>query len=76
MYKSLHMDTSTVSGHTLKVERVSARVKAKQIAAHMGVSASRVASIEREEYPSAEAVNRYRQALAACQNVLHARSAA
>jgi transcriptional regulator with XRE-family HTH domain len=65
-----------ITGHTLKVERVAARVKAKDIAARMGVSPSRVASIEREEFPSAEAVARYRAALSACQNVLHAPSAA
>jgi transcriptional regulator with XRE-family HTH domain len=64
------------SGHLLKVERVSARVKAKQIAALMGVSPSRVASIEREEFPSTEVVQRYRAALAACQNVPHTATAA
>ena len=66
----------TPTGHNLKVTRVSARVKAKDIAARMGVSASRVASIEREEFPSAEAVQRYLDALRACQNVPHGQSAA
>lgn len=60
----------------MKVERVAARIKAKHLAAFMGVSPSRVASIEREEFPSAEAVARYRAALAACQNVLHTPEAA
>lgn len=65
-----------LTGHQLKVERVAARVKAKDIAAQMGVSASRVASIEREEFPSVEAVSRYRSALEACQNVPHTPEAA
>jgi transcriptional regulator with XRE-family HTH domain len=65
-------DTDSPRGLDLKVERVSARLKQYQIAEHMGVSASRVAAIEREAYPSGEVVRRYREALGACQNVPHA----
>jgi transcriptional regulator with XRE-family HTH domain len=64
------------TGHQLKVERVAARVKAKDIAAQMGVSPSRIGSIEREEFPSTEAIARYRAALSACQNVPHSSQAA
>lgn len=66
----MDIDTSP-TGHNLKVSRVAARVKAKDIAAHMGVSASRVSSIERDQFPSTAAVARYREALSACQNVPH-----
>lgn len=69
------MNSEQPSGHDLKVERVSARVKAKHLAAQMGVSGSRVSSLEREEFPSAEMVQRYREALAQCQNVPHAAAA-
>lgn len=54
------------SGLDLKVERTRARVKAKQIADVMGVSSSRVAAIEREQFPSIETVTRYRAALGTC----------
>lgn len=70
------MDTVTnPTGHDLKVERVSARVKGISLAAQMGVSGSRIAAIEREQYPSVEVVHRYREALRACQNVPHGQSA-
>lgn len=57
------------SGLTLKVERVAARVKAVDLAARMGVSPSRLSAIEREQYPSGDIVQRYREALATCKNV-------
>lgn len=65
------IDGSGPTGHQLKVERVAARVKGVRLAAQMGVSGSRVAAIEREQYPSTETVRRYREALAACQHVAH-----
>lgn len=64
------------TGHELKVERVSVRVKAKDLAAQMGVSGSRLSHLEREQYPSAEMVVRYREALVQCENVLHFGAAA
>lgn len=70
------MDATTVSGLDLKVERVAARVKQKHLADQMGVDASRVSAIEREQFPSAHMVQRYRDALAQCQNVPHTQSAA
>lgn len=63
------------TGHNLKVERVTARVKSKDLAAQMGVSGSRLSAIEREEFPSAEIVLRFRAALDTCQNVAHAEAA-
>lgn len=64
-----HMNEPTAtspSGLSLKLERVAARLKQNELAAAMGVSPSRLANIEREEYPSAETVRRYRDALSAC----------
>lgn len=63
------------TGHNLKVERVTARVKSKDLAAQMGVSGSRLSAIEREEFPSAEMVRRFRDGLEQCQNVPHAEAA-
>jgi len=57
---------SNVSGLSLKVERVQRRVKANALAAVMGVSKSRVSAIEREGFPSAEIVDRYRAGLDTC----------
>lgn len=54
------------TGLDLKVERTRRRVKATLLAAEMGVSKSRLSAIEREGYPSAEIVQRYRAALATC----------
>jgi transcriptional regulator with XRE-family HTH domain len=71
------VDTVTSpTGLDLKVARVAARVKQAELGAHMGVTYSRVAAIEREQFPSAETVRRYRAALEACQNVRHGRDAA
>lgn len=72
-----HVDiTASPTGHNLKVERVTARVKAKDLASQMGVSGSRIAAIEREQYPSVETVRRYRQAIVLCQNVSHVEAVA
>lgn len=64
------------TGHDLKVERVQARVKAIDLAAQMGVSGSRIAAIEREQFPSLETIRRFREALETCQNVQNGSSAA
>ena len=55
-----------MSGLDLKVERTRRRVKAKRLAAVMGVSASRITAIEREQFPSEEIVERYQSALDTC----------
>jgi hypothetical protein len=61
------VDTSQpVTGLTLKVERVSRRVKANRLAQSMGVSPSRVNAIEREQFPTPEVVARYVAALDTC----------
>lgn len=66
----LHMSSpDEPTGLNLKVERVAARVKGVDLAAEMGVSPSRLSAIEREQYPSAENVRRYRTALSTCKNV-------
>lgn len=66
------MDTTAApTGHDLKVERVSARVKQYELALKMGVSGTRISAIEREQFPSPEIVRRYRVALAECQHVPH-----
>lgn len=66
----LHMNNpDEPTGLTLKVERVTARVKLKDLAAVMQVSPSRLSVIEREQYPSAESVRRYREALRTFRNV-------
>lgn len=54
------------TGLDLKVERTRLRVKGIEVAEAMGVSKSRIAAIEREGFPSAETVARYRAALATC----------
>ena len=68
-----HTDEPT--GLTLKVERVAARVKANALAKAMGVSPSRVSSLEREQFPSRDSVRAYRAALATCMNVQHEKAA-
>lgn len=60
------MTEPTYSGLDLKLARTRARVKANRIAAAMGVSPSRVASIEREAVVTAEAAGRYLRAIAEC----------
>lgn len=54
----------TTTGLALKVARVEQRVKAREIALAMGVSQSRVSSIEREGFVTDETANRYLTALA------------
>jgi transcriptional regulator with XRE-family HTH domain len=61
------MPTETeTTGLSLKVERVSRRVKQQDLASAMGVSASRVASIEREGFVTAATAKRYLEALDTC----------
>lgn len=55
-----------MTGLELKVRRVAARVKAIDLAQAMGVSASRVSSIEREAVVSSAASKRYLAALDKC----------
>lgn len=59
-------DLTTYTGLDLKVARTRARVKAKRIAVAMGVSPSRVASLEREAIVTAEAAERYLRAVDEC----------
>ena len=58
-----HMLTS---GLELKLERVTARLKAQDIATAMGVHPSRISTIEHEQFPTAATVARYRKAIATC----------
>lgn len=61
------MDTTEpITGHSLKVMRVTRRLKAWQVAAQMKVSPGRVYEVEREQFPSAEMVGRYVAALDTC----------
>lgn len=65
--KTPHMTSNTyVTGLDLKLERVAARLRQRQIGDAMGVSGSRVAAIEREAVVSAETVARYREAMRVC----------
>lgn len=57
-----------ITGLSLKLERVGRRVKQYEIAHAMGVSASRVAKIEREAVVSDEVATRYLAALAHVQH--------
>lgn len=61
-----HVETEALSGLDLKVARVRRRVRQKAIAEGMGVSQSRITAIEREQFPSAETVRRYLEALDTC----------
>jgi hypothetical protein len=58
-------DLST-SGLTLKLERVAARVKQREIAEAMHVSASRVAHVEQLAVVNGGLAARYRAALGTC----------
>lgn len=52
------------TGLDLKLERVAQRVKQARVAHFMGVTDSRVSSIEREAVVTPETAARYREALA------------
>ena len=60
------MNANEVSGLDLKLARVAARVRQNRLASAMGVSPSRVAQLEREAVITAEAAQRYRDALETC----------
>ncbi len=63
------MDTTTsYSGLGLKLLRISRRIKQYQLAQEMEppVARARIASIEREAFPSPETVRRYLAALERC----------
>lgn len=62
-----HVSTTTpTTGLGLKLARTAERVKQWQVADAMGVSPSRVASIEREAVVSPKLVDRYMKALDTC----------
>lgn len=54
------------TGMTLKLERVAADVAVKDVAAQMGISASRVSRIEDDPGLTDRMVLRYRDALSMC----------
>lgn len=58
--------TDNRSGLWLKLQRIAARVKQRQLAAQMGVSESRVSAIEREAVVTPETRARYLDALGIC----------
>ena len=60
------MTTTARTGLDLKLARVAARIKQKPLGEAMGVSASRVAAIEREAVVSVELAERYLRALGTC----------
>lgn len=62
-----HVNTNTPStGLDLKVERVRAKLPATAIAKAMGISASRLSRIERDEPVTLRMRDRYLSALATC----------
>lgn len=61
-----HMTTSASTGLDLKLARVARRIKQKPLGEAMGVSASRVAAIEREAVVTRETADRYFEALDTC----------
>lgn len=60
------MTETTYTGLDLKLARTRARVKANRIAVAMGVSPSRVASLEREAVVTTDAATRYLRAVEEC----------
>lgn len=60
------MSSTTLSGLDLKLARIARRVKQKPLGEAMGVSASRIAAIEREAVVTAETQQRYFAALDMC----------
>ena len=67
--------TRAVTGLELKLRRVGARVKAKDLAAAMGVTTSRISAIEREAIPTDETRRRYVAALQMLTDVPHVEAA-
>jgi DNA-binding transcriptional regulator YiaG len=60
------LQTEQLTGLDLKVARVRERLKAKDIAAEMDVTPSRVSSIEREQFVTPETAKRYLEAVTTC----------
>lgn len=63
------------TGLDLKLARVARRIKQKAVGAAMGVSESRVSSIEREAIVTPELAARYLQALDTCDTSTSGRAA-
>lgn len=61
-----HMATT---GNELKVQRVIAKVKAKDLAAQMGIGPWTISKLESAEYVDLETVARYMAALRTCGTV-------
>jgi len=59
-------DDERLPGLTLKIERVTADVPVKDVAAQMGISSSRLSRIEDDPSLTARMVVRYREALERC----------
>lgn len=60
------MKEDRLPGMTLKLERVAADVSVKDVAAQMGISASRLSRIEDDPSLTERMVGRYRDALQRC----------
>lgn len=60
------MDNDRLPGMTLKLERVAEDVPVKDVAAQMGISASRLSRIEDDPNLTGRMVTRYREALERC----------
>lgn len=60
------MNDEALSGTDLELQRVVAKVKVKDIAAHMGISPSRVSRIEDQPTITPRMARRYLDALAMC----------
>lgn len=60
------MTSERVTGITLELERVAAKVMVKDIAEAMGISPSRVSRIEDQPDVTARLARRYRDALEKC----------
>lgn len=58
-----------MTGLELKLRRTAARIRGREIAGVMGVTASRVSAIEREAFPTPETQRRYLAALDTLTNV-------
>lgn len=65
-----------VTGMELRLERVAADVKAKDLAEAMGTVPSSVSRLERARIVTDKAAQRYRDALARCATVATGRTAA
>lgn len=55
-----------MTGMELRLQRIAADVRVKELAAAMGVTPSRISYIESRRYPTVEATDRYLAALDTC----------